>query len=300
MNYLNKIILSMAKVLPKSVVKLFAKKYVAGETIDEALSVARQLNKLGFSVTLDILGEHVLNKEQSKYYTEQYVQLYEKISSNNIDANISVKPTHIGLDISVDHFEKNLNKLLEFAKKSDNFLRIDMESSKETDQTIKSTMKFQKRYKNIGTVMQAYLYRTIDDIDILNENKNLNIRLCKGIYKENKDIAIQSRDKINSNYIKIFRKVIGLEGFVALATHDVSLIQQLHEIIEDENIDKNTFEFQTLYGVPTKQILTSNKKFGFKTRIYVPFGPDWYDYSMRRLNENPNIAGYIFKNFFNN
>ena len=290
----------MAKVLPKSVVKLFAKKYVAGETIDEALSVARQLNKLGFSVTLDILGEHVLNKEQSKYYTEQYVELYEKISSNNIDANISVKPTHIGLDISVDHFEKNLNKLLEFAKKSDNFLRIDMESSKETDQTIKSTMKFQKRYKNIGTVMQAYLYRTIDDIDILNENKNLNIRLCKGIYKENKDIAIQSRDKINSNYIKIFRKVIGLEGFVALATHDVSLIQQLHEIIEDENIDKNTFEFQTLYGVPTKQILTSNKKFGFKTRIYVPFGPDWYDYSMRRLNENPNIAGYIFKNFFNN
>lgn len=300
MNYLNKIILSMAKILPKSVVKLFAKKYVAGETIDDALSVARQLNKLGFSVTLDILGEHVLNKEQSKYYTEQYVELYEKISSNNIDANISVKPTHIGLDISVDHFEKNLNKLLKFARKSNNFLRIDMESSKETDQTIKSTMKYQKIYKNIGTVMQAYLYRTIDDIDILNENKNLNIRLCKGIYKENKDIAIQSRDKINSNYIKIFKKVIGLEGFVALATHDVSLIRQLHEIIEDENIDKNTFEFQTLYGVPMKQILTSNKKLGFKTRIYVPFGPDWYDYSMRRLNENPNIAGYIFKNIFNN
>ena len=298
MSIINQIILFIATKLPKSFVKIFAGRYVAGEAAQGAIQTAKKLNKNGFAVTLDILGEHVKTKEEANFITEEYVQLFKLIQENNVDGNISIKPSHIGLDISVEEFEKNLTKLIDTAKNTDNFLRIDMESSAVTDQTIESTLKAQNNYNKVGTVMQAYLFRTIDDIDKLNENNLLNMRLCKGIYKESDKIAIQSRNKINDNYLKILDKVMDLNGYVGLATHDLSLIGQLYKKIEERNYPKDKFEFQVLYGVPMSGWLEKNLENNFKTRVYIPFGPDWYDYSIRRLKENPNIAGYILKNLF--
>lgn len=298
MSFINKIILFIATKLPKSIVRLFAGRYVAGETALNAIQTAKKLNTKGFSVTLDILGEHVKTTEEATFITNEYIDLFKLISKNNIDGNISIKPSHIGLDISVLEFEKNLKSLLDIATETQNFLRVDMESSAVTNQTIQSTLKFQESFNNVGTVMQAYLYRTINDIEKLDEKNLLNIRLCKGIYKESDKKAIQSRSKINDNYLTILDKVMDLKGYVGLATHDQSLMKSLYEKIKEKNYPLDLFEFQVLYGVPMNGWLEKNLSNNYKTRIYIPFGPDWYDYSIRRLKENPNIAGYILKNLF--
>jgi len=298
MSIINQIILFIVTNLPKSFIKIFAGRYVAGESTNEAIKVAKKLNKKGFAVTLDILGEHVKTKKEAKFITNEYIKLFNLIYKYKIDGNISIKPSHIGLDISVFEFERNLSTLIESAKRTNNFLRIDMESSLVTEQTIKSTLFYQNIYDKIGTVLQAYLYRTINDIEKLNENKLLNIRLCKGIYKESDEIAIQSKNKINENYLKIVDRVMDQNGYIGLATHDLNLIESLYKKIENRNYPKDKFEFQVLYGVPMNGRLEKNLKNKIKTRVYIPFGPDWYDYSIRRLKENPNIVGYILKNLF--
>ena len=167
MSFINQIILFIATKLPKSFIKIFAGRYIAGETAMDAIQSAKKLNNKGFAVTLDILGEHVKTKSEAQQITQEYVNLYKLLAEHKIDGNISIKPTHIGLDISIEEFEKNLTKLLEVAKETDNFLRIDMESSDITQQTIETTLKFQLKYQNVGTVMQAYLHRTINDIEKL-------------------------------------------------------------------------------------------------------------------------------------
>tara|TARA_S200000501_G_C20865966_1_gene761960 strand:- start:3449 stop:4351 length:903 start_codon:yes stop_codon:yes gene_type:complete len=299
MSFINKIILFFATKLPKSIIKLFAMRYVAGESALNAIKTAKRLNDKGFSVTLDILGEHVKTQKEAIAITDEYVELFKLLYQFKIDGNISIKPSHIGLDISVLEFEKNLSRIVKSAADTGNFLRIDMESSLSTDQTIISTLKYQKLYNKIGTVIQAYLFRTIHDIDKLNENDLLNIRLCKGIYKESNKIAIQSRYKINENYLKIVDKIMDKNGFIGLATHDLNLIKNLYKKIKNRNYPNDKFEFQVLYGVPMGSWLKKNLENNFKTRVYIPFGPNWYDYSIRRLKENPNIAGYILQNIFN-
>lgn len=300
MMIINKIILFLITKLPKSFIKIFASRYVAGESQLDAIETAKKLNKKGYSVTLDILGEHTKTIQEARNITQEYIKLFNLIEDNNIDANISIKPTHIGLDISIEEFESNISILLNTASNTNNFLRIDMESSVITDQTINTTLNFQKNNKNLGTVVQAYLYRTIDDLDLLNKFNNLNLRLCKGIYKESEKIAIQSRNQINTNYLKIFEKIIHLKGFVGIATHDQALIEDIYKHINNNCIDNKQFEFQALYGVPMGGWLEKHLSNNYKTRIYIPFGPNWYDYSIRRLKENPNIVSYIFKNLFTN
>lgn len=298
MNFLNIIILKLIPLLPKSIVYQVAGKYVAGVSEEDALSTVRALNNEGYSATLDILGEHTDSKDKVDIITNQYVHLYHKIHAEKLDCNISVKPTHIGLDISVNEFEANLNILIQSAEQTGNFLRIDMESSCVTDQTIISTLKVQNTFDGIGTVLQAYLYRTMDDIDTLNQHKSQNIRLCKGIYKEPETIAIQSRKKINDNYIRLLKKLIEKDCYVCVATHDQELLEIVYRVLEDNKVDPARFEFQVLFGVPMGNWMEKHFENNYKVRVYVPFGADWYDYSIRRLRENPGIAGYVLKNFF--
>lgn len=296
-NVLNLLLIKTITLMPKSIVRLFAGKYVAGENHSTALSTVKSLNHQGFAATIDILGEHIKDRIQAKEVVLEYIDLYDEISENNLDCNISIKPSHIGLDISENIFLENLQLLIDKAMTTKNFLRIDMESSLATDATINAYTQALKKSDSVGTVFQAYLFRTLDDIRSI-QNNHLNFRLCKGIYKESKDISIQDRKYINDNYLKILRYAFTVNNYVGIATHDIDLLKDIYALIEELDVPSTQFEFQVLYGVPMSGWLEKHLENGYKVRVYVPFGPDWYDYSIRRLKENPNIAGYIIKNLF--
>ena len=295
-NMFNKLITFLVPFLPKIFVRLFSNKYIAGINQDEALKIIKRLNDKNLLATIDILGEHTKSINEANLITNEYVSLYKKIKSKNLNCNISIKPSHIGADISEDLFLKNLEKIHSHSISCDNFLRIDMEDSSFTNLTINT---FNHRYKiknNIGIVIQAYLKRSHNDIIKLKEKTN--IRLCKGIYNESKQVAIKNPIEINKNYIALLKTAIKQELFVGIATHDPKLIDDIIEYIEDENINNTQFEFQFLYGVPLGNMLHKIKNKNFNIRIYTPFGKNWYEYSIRRLKENPNISGYIIKNIF--
>ena len=295
-NMFNKLITFLVPFLPKIFVRLFSNKYIAGINQDEALKIIKRLNDKNLLATIDILGEHTKLINEANLITNEYVSLYKKIKSKNLNCNISIKPSHIGADISEDLFLKNLEKIHSHSISCDNFLRIDMEDSSFTNLTINA---FNHRYKiknNIGIVIQAYLKRSHNDIIKLKEKTN--IRLCKGIYNESKQVAIKNPIEINKNYIALLKTAIKQGLFVGIATHDPKLIDDIIEYIEDENINNTQFEFQFLYGVPLGNMLHKIKNKNFNIRIYTPFGKNWYEYSIRRLKENPNISGYIIKNIF--
>ena len=297
MSLLNNIIIKTIPLLPKLMVKIIADKYVAGNKIKDAINKTKLLNNQDLHVTIDLLGEHVKDLNEVESVTKTYLKLLEEINLSSLKSNISVKPTHIGLDINLDTFYKNALKLVESARDKNNFIRFDMENSSTTDSTIDVFKKIHKDYKNVGTVFQAYLKRTYSDIEKLSENQ-INFRLCKGIYNEDAGIAYKSYDEINSNYLKIAEMAFKNGCYVGLATHDLHLTQNLYDLIEKHNIPKENFEFQILYGVPMKGWIQRHLKNKFKVRVYLPYGPQWYEYSIRRLRENPNIARYVAKSIF--
>ena len=294
---LDKITFNILKLSPRGLVKIFSKRYIAGFNFEETISICKTLNQKGFCLTLDILGEHTPSISESEKVTQEYQSLLKAIDSNNIDANISVKPTHIGLDQGLDIFKGNLEKLAQTASQYSNFVRIDMESSKTTDDTLQAYSEVFKNYSNIGIVLQAYLYRTFNDISKIPAN-SLNFRLCKGIYRENPNIAIKDRKKINANYLKILEHAISNNIYVGIATHDEHLLEESYKLIEKYNVPTNSFEFQALYGVPIDKWHKKSLSKNYKVRLYLPFGDNWYDYSLRRIKENPDIAKYVLKNLF--
>ena len=298
MNFLNKTIVAILPLLPKSIVKIFSKKYVAGISDDKALDVIEKLNQDNQLATIDILGEHTQNREESLDITVNYISLLEKINTRNLNCNLSIKPSHIGSDINYNMVFDNFKSILKTASQFNNFIRIDMESSKLTDTTIKLYNDLQSISSNIGIVFQAYLHRTENDIK--NLKKHSNIRLCKGIYKESSDIAYQDYEEINENYLKLLELAFKKEIYVGIATHDKQLIHSSINLIDRMGINNNMFEFQYLYGVPMTGIIKTYHEKNFKARSYVPFGKEWYDYSIRRIKENPQIATYVLKNIFFN
>ena len=297
MTFFDYIITNSIPHLPKWFAKPFSKPYVAGETVEEALSEIRHLNSKGFSATIDILGEHTEDTDLARDITHQYCNLYEQIENNGLDSTISVKPTHVGLSISKTEAVSNMLSILKKAKEFGNFLRIDMEDSNVTDQTFEIYMECKKMYDRVGVVIQAYLYRSENDIDTL-ANDQFNSRICKGIYKESKTIAYQDREDIRNNFLLLAKSMAKKASFCGYATHDQTLIDRLLDWVESEKIAPHLFEFQSLFGVPMNGRLEQLVEKGFRVRIYVPFGPDWFDYSLRRLKENPDIAGYVISNLF--
>ena len=297
-NLFNQLIITITPFLPRWIVWKIAGRYVAGETGAKALAVVRQLNDKGYSATVDILGEHTNSKSEAAEITREYMNIYDEISKQKLDCNISIKPSHIGHDISNEILQTNLDKLLLKAEETNNFLRIDMENSTITDNTISLYKNCRRKYKHVGTVFQAYLYRTQADLEQLSQNGSFNFRLCKGIYKEPAAIAIQRRGKINNNFLKLLRFAFEKGIYVGIATHDLGLLKSVYALISELNISTDKFEFQVLYGVPMSGWLEKHLKNNFKVRVYIPFGVDWHAYSIRRLKENPNIAGYILKDLF--
>ena len=297
MKLMNSLFKATVPFLPKWIARPFALPYVAGESIDEALHTAETVIEQGFSVTMDILGEHTQDIESTHKFTNDYCSLYTQITQKNIDCTISLKLTHLGLDISEELAVENLNKIIESARPGNVGLTIDMENSTYTNQTLKMYKEALNSYEKVGTVLQAYLHRSIDDLKQI-MSPTLHLRICKGIYREDEKIAFQNREQINKNFIALSRTLLEGEGFAGIATHDTELIHHLDHWITENNIPKNRFEFQVLYGVPMDDLLEKLKANGYGVRVYIPFGDTWYEYSIRRLKENPNIAGYVLKNFF--
>jgi len=294
---INNLIASSIPILPKWFIKFFSKPYVAGETIEEVIGHIKTINDSGFAATVDILGEHVSDVNTSFEITTEYCQLYDRINQLSLDCNLSIKPTHLGLELSLDTALKNFETVINKAKENSNFLRLDMENSLYTDNTFTIYDYCKKIYPNVGVVLQAYLKRSIKDAETL-AKPGFNARICKGIYKENPDIAYQDQNEIRDNFLRLVKIMIQKQAYACYATHDQYLIDRIIEIIKDRKLNTNQFEFQVLYGVPMAGRLEELAKNGYKVRVYVPFGSEWYEYSLRRLKENPNIVGYILKNLF--
>ena len=297
MSWVNTSIVSMIRVMPRWSIHPFARTYVAGESIEETVPVVKKVNDCGFTCTLDILGEHVQSAEEAENITREYCDLYDVISTENMNCNISIKLTHIGLALDKNIAAVNLVRILKQAKLHSNFCRIDMENSSYTQQTIDLYKDCVSKYPNIGIVLQAYLKRSLEDAHALN-TPSFNTRICKGIYNEPETIAFQDRTAIQDNFFQITKEILLGNGFAAIATHDIPLIDRIDEWIESTQISSDRFEFQVLYGVPMKGRLERLLDKGYTVRQYIPFGKEWFDYSLRRLKENPQIMSYVLGNLF--
>lgn len=295
MKIINTILVSLLSHLPKWIVKPFASPYVAGVTVDEAVETVKSLNNKGYVTTVDILGEHVATEEESYRIRDDYLNLYDRIEG--LDANISLKPTHLGMEIDPALAESNLLSILEKAKEKNNFMRIDMENSPYTDATIDIYKKCLIKYDKVGMVLQSYLQRTAQDIIDLDSAK-FNCRICKGIYRESEEIAYHGKEKIREQFFNDVKAILTGKGYVAVATHDKLLIDKIENWIIENKIPFDRFEFQVLYGVPMGNRLRKLLDKGYTVRNYVPFGEAWFDYSIRRLKENPNIMWYVLGNMF--
>jgi len=297
MKLINYLIIQIIPFLPKVFVRLVASPYIAGITDDEMLINVQKLNNKGYDVAIDILGEHVTTEQEATEITERYANLYDRIASQQLNANLSIKLSHIGQDLGYDVVKSNLMILVNAAKKHNNFLRLDMENSPYTSETINLYKKAFESYSNVGIVLQAYMHRSKDDLDKL-ANEKFNVRICKGIYIESEDIAFRDYQKIRDNYIVLVQQALIKGAYVGIASHDEYLIDKLYLWIKENQIPTTQYEFQILHGVPMEKKLQQLIKEGNKVRVYVPYGDNWYDYSVRRLKENPKMAGYIIKNIF--
>ena len=297
MSWINKSILTLISILPKWMIHPFAKTYVAGETIEKTVQVVNKMNELGYACTLDILGEHIQSPSKAEKITKDYCNLYEVINKETLNCNISIKLTHIGLELDQKLVENNLQQILRHAESHKNFLRIDMENSPYTQRTIDLYQKNIHNYDKMGIVLQAYLKRSLEDAQTLS-TPGFNTRICKGIYNEPSNIAFKERTEIQDNFFLITKEILSGKGFAAIATHDIPLIDRIESWIEQNNISNDRFEFQVLYGVPMGNRLKRLLSKGYTVRQYIPFGPDWFDYSLRRLKENPKIISYVLANLF--
>lgn len=297
MNWLNQLIICTMPFVPKFIIQKVSRRYIAGEELEDAVRVSKQIMRLDGMTTIDVLGEFVTNRQMALREKQMCSNVLYAIKENNLESYLSIKPTSLGLGIDFDFCYSNIREIVEKANELGLFVRLDMENSPYTDSSLDIFRKLRSEgFENVGIVIQAYLFRSRDDIKKLAYLKP-SIRLCKGIYKEAPSIAYQGREEIRCNYINLLDLILDLGLYPAIATHDEVLINNALEQIDRRGLDKYSYEFQMLLGVreEKRNELIRN---GHRVRIYVPFGKDWYGYSTRRLKENPDIAGYIFKAIF--
>ncbi len=295
MSVINSLIVKFVQILPKPIVGFFSRKYIAGETLQAGIDLVKKLNSKGIHATMDVLGESVKNKEEAITAKSLALEVLEAIEKNKLMANLSIKPTQMGLAIDENFAYEQVLELVKKAAEYKNFVRIDMEDSPFTDKTINLYKRIYEQYKNVGIVIQSYMKRSYDDVLILNKI-GTNYRLCKGIYVEPPSIAYKDKQAVRENYLKLLDAMFKDGNYVGIATHDKVLIEAAYKRIKEQNIPKDKFEFQMLLGV-REDLRDKINNDGYKIRIYVPFGKDWYAYSVRRLKENPSVAGHIAKSF---
>lgn len=300
MTLLNLTITKLMPWIPKSIIEKISKKYIAGEKLDDTITCIRELNKSGFCATINFMGEVVVENQQAIDNTNEYLKILNAINAQGLDANISIKPTALGLLLNESFCYENVESIVALAKKFGIFVRIDMEDAKCTQKEIELFRTIKAQYENVGLVLQSYLKRTDSDLTALLTEKT-NVRLCKGVYKEDASILIDNantdRRAINPHFLRHIQQAFEAKSYVAIATQDELIVQQAIEFIDKMRLTTTDFEFQMLLGVcePLRNRLQQD---GYKVRIFVPYGKDWYGYSMRRLKENPRVAGYVFKAIF--
>jgi len=298
MNILNRLIVTTLPAVPKPIVRKFANRYIAGENLADAVRVVKELNTKNIMATLDVLGEAITTREEAIAARDEILRLFPVIQEEKLNSNVSIKLTQLGLKIDKNFCLENVRMIVDKAKGLNNFVRIDMEDSTTTSDTIWIYKQIRKEYSNCGIVLQAYLRRTEADAEQLMKDGLGHFRLCKGIYIEPAEIAFKEHDEINRNFIKLMEKMLKGKAYLGIATHDDELVDAAYKIIREMKLQKSEYEFQMLLGV-REELRDKIVKDGHRIRVYVPFGKHWYRYSIRRFKENPKIAGYVFKALFN-
>jgi proline dehydrogenase len=276
--------------------KRFASRFVAGETLDTAVQAVRELNARKISASLDLLGESVNSRDEAQQAADTAISMLERIARDRLDANISVKLTQFGMDLDPDFCVTNTLRILERAAALDIFVRIDMESSAYTERTLDLVEnKLYSRFpKNVGVVVQSYLYRTAKDVDRL-IGLGMRVRLCKGAYKEPPAVAYPDKADVDRNYVELMYQLLERGNYPGIATHDEAIIAKARKFVEEKRIAAERYEFQMLYGV-RRDLQEMLVKAGYRMRVYVPFGTQWYPYLMRRLAERPANIAFILGN----
>ena len=284
------------KMAKKYGLKFGARRFVAGDATNQAIECVRKINQNGMVAMLNYLGEYVFTEEAAFEATENCLKTLDAINESRIDSNLSVKISSLGLDISKDLCLQNLRLILDRARVYGNFVRIEMEDYAHCQLTLDIYKELRKEYDNIGTVIQAYLYRTEDDIQDLNRY-NANLRLVKGAYKEPISVAFPKKNDVDTNYEKIIKTHLLNGNYAGIATHDDVMVEKVIHFTEKQGIPKTQFEFQMLYGIRS-DLQKKLANLGYKVRVYVPYGTDWFGYFMRRLAERPENVTFVLKNTF--
>jgi len=295
MNWFNSAIAATLPAVPKPLVRRMSSRYIAGETLDEALAVVSRLNAGGMMATLDVLGEFVSAPHEARRAGEEYRRLLHEIHDRGLDSNVSLKLTQMGLKLDPGLCLEVTRSVVAAAAELGNFVRLDMEDSTCTDATLDIYRGLQTEFPGVGAVIQAYLRRSEADVAALSE-RGANIRLCKGIYVEAEAIAFKNPLEINHSYQQLLRRLLERGCHVGIATHDERLVNAAYRLIEELAVPRDRYEFQMLLGV-TESLRDRILAAGHRLRVYVPYGSHWYAYSLRRLKENPQIAGYALKGF---
>jgi proline dehydrogenase len=295
---LDRAIVRVLPVVPRSVVRRISDRYIAGTTIADACRVVRKLNDQGKMATIDVLGEETRTRRETLDIVRAYHDVFEAIERERLDSNVSVKLTALGLNLAYELCRANLFKVVRHAAESGNFVRIDMEDSTTTSETLDLYRELrEERLDNVGVVLQAYMRRSLRDIHALTPFRP-NVRLCKGIYVEPPLIAYHDYEEVRQNFVRCHQELLQAGSYVAIATHDEFLISEGKRLVAEHGLTRDQYEFQMLLGV---RELGANRlvRDGHRLRIYVPFGEHWYRYSLRRLQENPKIAGYVASDTLN-
>jgi proline dehydrogenase len=298
----NKFIAAILPYFPKKFIWIFSKSYISGETIDDAMRVSKDLNSKNIKVTLDVLGEFIKTLEEAESNKKEYLNLIDISYKNHIDGNFSLKPTSFGLLIDKEICYNHIREIVKKTATYNGFIRIDMEDSPCTENEIVLFRKLKSEFPaNVGLAVQAYLKRTLSDLEQMLDLNTLKIpvsyRLCKGIYVEPESIAFKKYEDINRHFLEDLEFIFRNKIHVGIATHDKPLVEGAFNLIKKYNVPKELYEFQMLYGV-TPKLRESILNAGHAMRVYVPFGKQWFGYSTRRLKENPEMASHIIKALF--
>ena len=296
MNPLARLVVAALPLVPRTVIRRIASRYVAGETLYQALETVAYLNAQGCMATLDVLGEDVGREEEAERTVSEYRRALDGIAARGLDSNVSVKLSALGLKIDPELCRRALARIVEGASRQDNFVRVDMEDSGVTEETIRIVLEARKTYPKVGLVLQAYLKRSAEDARRA-AAAGVNVRVCKGIYVEPPEIALQGREEIRDSYCRLVDFLLERGIYVGIATHDPILVRRALATIARLRLPPTAYEFQMLLGVAgdlRRRVVAA----GHRLRVYVPYGEEWEAYSMRRLKENPAIAGNVLKGLF--
>ncbi|MCC6750780.1 MAG: proline dehydrogenase family protein [Deltaproteobacteria bacterium] len=296
MSIFDRMVVRALPVVPKAVVGRVAQRYVAGSTLGEAVEAIRGLAGEGAMATVDVLGEEVTERDRAESAVDEYLRVLDTVRAERLAANISIKPTMLGLKIDEALAEELVGRLVRRAAELGSFVRIDMEDHTCTDATLRLYGSLRQELGSVGVVLQAMLRRTPEDIAAL-APVGANVRLCKGIYREPESLAFQGYDEVREAFVRCLEQLFAAGCYVGIATHDEVLVERSLELIQRFGLKREEYEFQMLLGV-TPSLRARLLGAGHRLRVYVPYGADWYAYSMRRLRENPTVARHIMKAFF--